>query len=61
MKRIFYLIVFTLFLNNINAQQTYDARISEKQFHPTFPIMGIFLYLLLYMGSISKFIRQDGK
>ena len=31
MKRFFYIITLTLFLNNINAQQTYDARISEKE------------------------------
>ena len=31
MKRIFILIILTLFLNNINAQQAYDARISEKE------------------------------
>jgi alpha-galactosidase len=31
MKRIFYLIALTFFLNNINAQQAYDARISEKE------------------------------
>jgi hypothetical protein len=31
MKRIFHLIILTFFLNNITAQQTYDARISEKE------------------------------
>jgi hypothetical protein len=54
MKRIFYLIVFTLFLNNINAQQMYDVRISEKQFHPSFTIMGIFFTLTFIHGIRSE-------